>query len=511
MKSNQSCPKRIKSQREIKAILSLIVIFICIVVLYFSLVGAAAILLINGITLLFHPATQYDGFFVSFLQIMMAFVIIKGMVVWREPEGGIVVTEEEEPELFRIIKEVSEKVGTDMADEVRLYPNSAIGVYETSNLIKIFLPGRRILMLGIATIPSLSIGEFKAILAHEFAHFCRKDTFYNRFIARAGYALINVLSVLKLNIFWVMNPIYWYLYAFNLVFSSLIGNFSRQREFFADEIAAETYGSECFNKALSKYSSKSTIFETMLTGEALVYAREGKYVDNIYEYYRQYSQQLPTHVIESMQQSATIEKTPFGTHPPLRQRIEEVAKLGYPTEEQEDGDTAGVLFRDLPQLEGHMTSLFYSYIFPSTERPGQIVKEGDYQFGFDERRLEKLADEFIERMTAVFNLRLEYSYESLRLLDDLVRHGALLLLKVDLKYLIYLLGSYITVVIKKELGGRWNPYGKDGPTLESVGGVVGLDVEPFSVAAGSLKEPEGFSIDAYFRGVKSRLLSGGAF
>jgi hypothetical protein len=44
---------------------------------------------------------------------------------------------------------------------------------------------RRILGLGLATLDSLPIGELKAILAHEYAHFSHRDTAYGCFIDRA--------------------------------------------------------------------------------------------------------------------------------------------------------------------------------------------------------------------------------------------------------------------------------------------------------------------------------------
>jgi Zn-dependent protease with chaperone function len=500
--------KEALQRRSIRTRLSLILIFISIIVLYITMIGSAVLLFFQGFDILLNYDTMYGGGFFGILRILMAFVIIRGLIVWKKPHKGYEITREDEPELFFLIEDVAKRVGTEMADEVRLYPNSAIGVYETSNLLRIFFPGRRMLMLGIASIPALTVSEFKAILAHEFAHFSRRDTFYNRFIARAGFAFSNVLSGLRLNILWVMNPIYWYLYFFYYIFLSLVGSFSRQREFSADAIAARVFGSECFSSALKNYSIDSSVFEGMSMKEAVVYANEGKYIENIYDYHRKYKAQLPSHVIESMEKKvSTISETPFQTHPPLQQRIGNVTKLGYETDCGGNQGSASLLFQNSDQIEKKLTLFLYSIVLPRALE-GIPVKVDQYQFGFDEKRLRRYADEFIERLEVIIQFRLEYSQESLKVVDELIRRRILLVLGVDIRYLTYLIGSYLAVVIQNELGGEWNPYGKEGPILEKIGGFIDFDVNPFPIIDASLRAQGGASLYEFYRGLKSRLLSG---
>ncbi len=500
--------KEALQRSSVKTKLSLILIFISIIVLYITMIGSAVLLFFQGFDILLNYDTMYGGGFFGIFRILMALVIIRGLIVWKKPHKGYEITSEDEPALFLLIEDVAKRVGTEMADEVRLYPNSAIGVYETSNLLRIFFPGHRILMLGIASIPALTVSEFKAILAHEFAHFSRRDTFYNRFIARAGFAFSNVLSGLKLNILWVMNPIYWYLSFFYYIFLSLVGSFSRQREFSADAIAARVFGSECFSSALKNYSIDSSVFEGMSMKEAVVYANEGKYIENIYNYHRKYKAQLPSHVIESMEKNvSTISETPFQTHPPLQQRIENVKKLGYETDEDGHQSSASLLFKDSVQIEKVLTSFLYSMVLPRALE-GVPVKADEYQFGFDKKRLHKYADEFIERLEVIIQFRLDYSQDSLKVVDELIRRGTLVVLGVDIRYLTYLIGSYLAVVIQNELGGEWNPYGKEGPILENIGGLNDFDFNPFCTADASLRTQGGASLHDLYRALKSRLLSG---
>ncbi len=98
------------------------------------------------------------------------------------------------PRLHQVIAEVARRVDTRPVDEVYLAPGSAVGVHqEGRGPFGLFGVKRRVLTLGLSTLHYLTVGELKAILAHEYAHFSHQDTFYSRFIYQVTLSIEHAL------------------------------------------------------------------------------------------------------------------------------------------------------------------------------------------------------------------------------------------------------------------------------------------------------------------------------
>src|SRR5262249_51770401 len=94
---------------------------------------------------------------------------------------GIAKTANDCPRLYQTLAEVATRVDTQPVDEVYLAPGAAIGVHqEGRGPFGLFGVKRRVLTLGLSTLHYLSVSELQSILAHEYAHFSHRDTFYNR-------------------------------------------------------------------------------------------------------------------------------------------------------------------------------------------------------------------------------------------------------------------------------------------------------------------------------------------
>jgi Zn-dependent protease with chaperone function len=84
------------------------------------------------------------------------------------------VTEDEQPDLFRLIQNIVEQVGTSFPKRVYLSADVNASVFYDSNFWSMFLPIRKNLLIGMGLVNTVTHDELKAILAHEFGHFSQR-------------------------------------------------------------------------------------------------------------------------------------------------------------------------------------------------------------------------------------------------------------------------------------------------------------------------------------------------
>lgn len=110
---------------------------------------------------------------------LLAIPIVQGMFTLRAPRsedpGGIRVTEQEEPELWALVRSVAEQAGTRAPDEIHLVAEVNAAVSEDVRLLGL-RPGKRRLLIGLPLMTGLSEPQLTAVLAHEFGHYSNHDT-----------------------------------------------------------------------------------------------------------------------------------------------------------------------------------------------------------------------------------------------------------------------------------------------------------------------------------------------
>lgn len=278
---------------------------------------------------------------------------------------GLPRTAEECPRLHQLLAEVAGRVDTDAVHEVYLAPGSSIGVHqEGRGPFGMFGVKRRVLTLGLSTLRFLTVDELKAILAHEYAHFSHKDTFYSRFIYQVDLSIHQALNGLAESggYFNYVNPFYWFLFLYYRAYSVLSAGFSRSREFLADRMASSLYGSDVFASALTKVCTDGTLFEmTMYDGIADL-LREGKAFVNMYDAFRSFrDEHLAATDREELYKKLLDEKASLlASHPTFGERIAAVAAL--PRAETTDSTPALSLFDNAEEVEQELTDFLTGYI-----------------------------------------------------------------------------------------------------------------------------------------------------
>ncbi len=278
---------------------------------------------------------------------------------------GLPKTAAELPQVHRMLQEVAQKVETSPVDVVYLAPGSSIGVHqEGRGPFGLFGVKRRVLTLGLSTMQSLTVSEVQAILAHEYAHFSHRDTFYSRFIYQVSLSIGNALSGLAATggVFNYINPCYWFLWLYHRAYSLLASGFSRSREFLADRMAARIYGADVFTSALTKVATEGQLFEMTIYDNINELLNSNQAFDNMYTAFRGFrDEQLDAEQRKQLYDSLCGERESlFASHPSFHDRLEAIA--GCPAAAHRDDRSALTLFEDPEGTEKEMTEFLTGWM-----------------------------------------------------------------------------------------------------------------------------------------------------
>jgi Zn-dependent protease with chaperone function len=307
-----------------------------------------------------HFGVLYRGFW-AFGNVLRCVLIGPGSDVL-----GIKAEADMHPRLFEALRAVADRLQTRPVDSVYLTPSSSIGVKEDgAGPFGLLGRRRRVLEIGISTLPLLSRDEFNSILAHEYGHFTHKDPFYSRFIFQVSASLATSLAVMKaaggfLN---YVNPFYWFWWLYLQSYTLLATGFSRSREFLADRRAAAAYGKETFISGLTKVAVDGTLFESTVYSNVQHQLSQGRAFNNAFDAFRQFRDGSEMALSRERFLDDLRKRRPkwFDTHPTFSERLAAVASLPDlpPTDQNEP---AIELISDHQALEAELTRMLTSHI-----------------------------------------------------------------------------------------------------------------------------------------------------
>ena len=191
---------------------------------------------------------------------------------------------EQQPQLFAFIREIVDEVHTKFPKKVYLSADVNASVFYDSGFWSMFLPVKKNLHIGIGLVNTVSVSEFRAILAHEFGHFSQRSMKVGSYVYNVNQVIYNMLydneSYENLANRW--GSLSWYFSIFvtaavkvlqgvqailrkvyevvNLSYLSL----SREMEFHADEVAANVAGSRPLITSLPRLDLANQAYETVV-------------------------------------------------------------------------------------------------------------------------------------------------------------------------------------------------------------------------------------------------------
>lgn len=393
---------KFKSQAY-KAIFS-IVLFIIVYLLLLLLAigifvgsGYAAIAMIGAkpsfITLMLGIGIIGVGFFILYFMVKFLFA--------KSNSDYSYLTEinlTEEPELHKMIQELVDEIETDFPKKVYISPQVNASVFYDSGFWSMFFPVKKNLHIGLGLVNATTVTELKGIIAHEFGHFSQKSMKVGSYVYNVNKVIYNLLYenedygnavsswasksgyfAFLIHIAFAFNKMTQHIlqFMYKIVNVNYMG-LSREMEFHADEIAANTVGSEPMINSMLRMDLASNSF------------------DNVLDYYNRKIEKsvtttniFPQHTLamhfmansnkiaiehnlpkvesdfyERFNKSKLVIKNQWESHPATEERISAFKKLNIALK-QIDNRPANVLFSNISHAQEKVTKkMFEPVVYP---------------------------------------------------------------------------------------------------------------------------------------------------
>ena len=92
------------------------------------------------------------------------------------------ITAKDQPRLFVFLFELADAAGAPRPHKVFLSSRVNAAVFYDLSLFNLIFPSKKNLEIGLALVNTLSLGEFRAVLAHEFGHFAQRSMAVGRWV-----------------------------------------------------------------------------------------------------------------------------------------------------------------------------------------------------------------------------------------------------------------------------------------------------------------------------------------
>lgn len=230
---------------------------------------------------------------------------------------GEVLEQNAAADLWQELRIICDKVGTAPPDQVIAGIDDNFFVTELDVTVDNNKYYGRTLYVSLALLKELQGDEADAVLAHEMAHFSGSDTVYT---AKSFPLLLRYNNYLQgLYEGGISLPVFYFMLCFRSLFELTQSKLSREREFRADRIAAETTSSTAMVGALLRISAYSAYRETIQN--ELFDQEQVLQSANISEQIEQGFPQFAVSFLSDPRVRALQTAHPFDTHPPLLQRL----------------------------------------------------------------------------------------------------------------------------------------------------------------------------------------------
>lgn len=279
------------------------------------------------------------------LQIVALFlfgIVIAATMVWsliprrdKFEAPGMLLDRATQPRLFAELESIAATLNEPLPREVYLIGAANAFVADRGGILG--FGSRRIMGLGLPLLSLLTVSQFRAVLAHEFAHYYGGDTSLGPWVYKTKTSIVrifeNIGSVGELARVAILGLMYlavaMLLKGYFVTFLRAINLVSRRQEYRADELACLVAGRQNLIDGLESIHRAAVAWPPYWNNEVAPSLGEGSLVavgDGFVRFVSvpQISAALSKSLSERMQEEKT---QPYDTHPPLRDRIAAAQKL----------------------------------------------------------------------------------------------------------------------------------------------------------------------------------------
>jgi heat shock protein HtpX len=296
-------------------------------------------------------ASGHGNLWIAVACIGSGFAILRGLVPRRAKfeDPGPRLEPEAEPELHALVGEVAAATDQAPPSDIYLAPDVNAAVMDTGGLFG--SGGRRVMIVGLPLLDALTVGQLRAVLAHEFGHYYGGDTRLGPWFFRTYDAIARTVTHLEARESIWQKPFEWY----GMFFLRRSAAIKRQQEFMADELAAKAGGKQAAISCLHAVSSAGPAFESYWSSELAPVLDAGVRTPLLGGFQRfQSAEDVKKAVDENLRTELEQGETdPYDTHPSLRERVAALEKLPDDGRGESPGDErpALSLLRDPEALE----------------------------------------------------------------------------------------------------------------------------------------------------------------
>lgn len=270
-------------------------------------------------------------------------------------DPGRSVSPEEAPELWSLVREVAQKLGTRPVDAIYLTPAVEVAVTERGSLTsKLNDRSQRQLILGMGALSTLNRGELKAVLAHEYGHFNNRDTAGGTLAMQVDHAQ-NMLAygLASRGLARWYNPAWWFINGYHRIFLRVTLGASRLQEILADRFAVLAYGARNLKEGLQRIIRRDVEFGMQVNTEVEQAVAETRGLRNLYT--------LPTvqdfgKLEEKVGEVMSRTSSPYDSHPSPKERFALMERIRVSGFAEDDSRPALALIPNVETVQDEMTA-----------------------------------------------------------------------------------------------------------------------------------------------------------
>ena len=309
--------------------------------------------------------------------IIVAVAIVRSVIPRQDKfqAPGMLLERSAHPRLFAEFENIAHAFSEPLPREVYLIAEPNAFVADRAGVTG--FGSRRIMGLGLPLVSLLTVSQFRAVLAHEFAHYYGGDTSLGPWVYKTKTSMVRVFEnigafraripprLLLLGIMYsaVTRLLKWYFGAFLRVISLI----SRKQECRADELACFIAGRKNLIHGLQSSHNAAVVWNSYWNNEIAPLLDEGC-LPAIGDGFRRFlavpaiSAGIGINLSQRLQEQRT---QPHDTHPPLRDRI--AAALNFPeSSAPQNTEPASSLLDNLPATELKFVETYVPFVPPGS-------------------------------------------------------------------------------------------------------------------------------------------------
>jgi Zn-dependent protease with chaperone function len=216
-----------------------------------TVIGVAAFLIVSK---------KFALLKLAWIPLAFAFLILKAMCLRIPSPGGRVLAPHETPELFKVIEDVRRTLGAQKIHRVLVTPDFNAAIAQVPRMGWFGWPANH-LAVGLPLMASLTVGEFRAVLAHELGHLSRHHARFGNWIYRIRQTWDRLLAILANEGSLATKPFAKFLAWYAPYFNAYSFVLARSNEYEADAASVRIAGAASTASALVAVHAKATYLE----------------------------------------------------------------------------------------------------------------------------------------------------------------------------------------------------------------------------------------------------------